>query len=216
MKQIYIYSKDAKLLTSLYAEDDYLNNIKKYYPSYEKTQFITENKLNNPIIDNGSIREKTREEQIILDKKYDLLLDGEYVDNGSIIIVEKNVYLRRPIWDKNTKIWKETLPIEELIVHLRDNILQKKFDDTAKAIGFGDTLFAGTYLRSNTPSSLKSKAEAFFDWRDSQWLKMEQLQNTMGAQITQSLQSGQAVFYPTDEEILSMLDPFIYNIYQES
>lgn len=91
--------------------------------------------VQNPLYDEvkREIREKTREELILLDNKLELLQDGEYVEAGEIIVVEAPENLVKKTWDKNTHIWKEGATREELIEERKNKILEyKKLKDDKK------------------------------------------------------------------------------------
>lgn len=80
----------------------------RYYPEWNKDNHIsTEAKFQNPILDFGVIREKTREELILLDNKTELLQDGEYIENNKIIRLEAPSYLFKKLWNKEKNLWEE-------------------------------------------------------------------------------------------------------------
>jgi|GEM_PF-2710191 len=86
----------------------------KFYPEWDVNNHIsTEVEYQNPILDNEIIREKTREELILLDNKIELLKDGEYIENNHIIVVEAPSYLYKKHWNKETNIWEEGATVEE-------------------------------------------------------------------------------------------------------
>lgn len=87
----------------------------------------------NPILENGEIREKTREELILLDNKLELLQDGEYVEAGKITVVEAPKNLIKKVWNKEMHIWEEGATREELIEERKNKILEyKKLKDDKK------------------------------------------------------------------------------------
>lgn len=87
----------------------------RYYPEWNIDSHIsTEVEFQNPILDSGVIREKTREESILLDNKIELLQDGEYVENNKIIKIEAPNYLLKKIWNKELKIWQEGAVKEDI------------------------------------------------------------------------------------------------------
>lgn len=104
----YIYSikNDIKLLDTLnYTLDEFKYSPKKCYPNWDnKLMYATDTKFTNPILTNGIIREKTREEEI-KDGKYDLLNDGEYFDGTNIIYVPMLENISKQEWDKKNHIW---------------------------------------------------------------------------------------------------------------
>ncbi|MGL5024286.1 MAG: hypothetical protein ACRC5S_13360 [Cetobacterium sp.] len=87
----------------------------KYYPEWSINCHIsTEVEFQNPILDSGVIREKTREELILLDGKVELLQDGEYIENNKIITVDAPDYLFKKLWNKENNLWKEGATQEEI------------------------------------------------------------------------------------------------------
>lgn len=137
MKVIYIYDKNLKFITGIYAEnkEKFLENPKEHYPDWENEMFASLEKYNNPILDlaTNKIREKTREELILLDNKLELLQDGEYVETGEIIVVEVPENLIKKVWNKEAHIWEEGATREELIEERKNKILEyKKLKDDKK------------------------------------------------------------------------------------
>ncbi|MGL4863798.1 MAG: hypothetical protein ACRCZO_15350 [Cetobacterium sp.] len=87
----------------------------KYYSEWNTDYHLsTEVEFQKPILDSGVIREKTREELILLDNKTELLQDGEYIENNEIIRVEAPSYLFKKLWNKDINVWKEGAIQEEI------------------------------------------------------------------------------------------------------
>ena len=141
---IYIYNKNLELIGQPFVKDytEFKKNPIKYFPSWETTMFAFLEKYNNPILDKrtGEIREKTREELILLSNKMELLQDGEYVEAGEIIVVEAPDNLIKKVWNKEIHIWEEGSTREELIEERKNKILKysqlKKEKDELIASGF--------------------------------------------------------------------------------
>lgn len=136
-KIIFIYDKNLKLIAQPFIKDyeEFKENPIKYFPSWEITMYASLEKYNNPIIDtiSGNIREKTREELILLSNKVELLQDGEYVEAGEIIIVEAPKNFIKKVWNKEMHIWEEGATREELIEERKNKILEyKKLKDDKK------------------------------------------------------------------------------------
>lgn len=134
---IYIYNKNLELIGQPFVKNytEFKEEPIKYYPSWDSTMYASLEKYNNPVLDKktGEIREKTREELILIDNKLELLQDGEYVEDGEIIVVEAPDNLIKKTWDKNTHIWKEGATREELIEERKNKILEyKKLKDDKK------------------------------------------------------------------------------------
>ena len=143
-KIIYIYNKNLKLIAQPFIKDyeEFKENPIKYFPSWETTMFASLEKYNNPIIDRikRNIREKTREELILIDNKSELLQEGEYVETGEIIVVEAPDDFIKKIWNKEIHIWEEGATREELVEERKNKILKysqlKKEKDELIASGF--------------------------------------------------------------------------------
>ncbi|MGL5594016.1 MAG: hypothetical protein ACRDDH_08790 [Cetobacterium sp.] len=91
----------------------------KFYPEWDVNNHIsTEAEFQNPILDSGVIREKTREELILLDNKNELLQDGEYVDENRIVEVKAPSYLFKKLWNKETNLWEEGVTKGEINVEV--------------------------------------------------------------------------------------------------
>lgn len=134
----YIYNKNLEVIAIPYIleEGEFKENPAKFYPSWNRNEmYYFFNKIEHPILDNGVIREKTREELILLDNKLELLQDGEYVKAGEIIIVEARKDLLRPKWDRDLNIWVEGMTKEELIEIRKNKIVEyEKLEEEKKLL----------------------------------------------------------------------------------
>lgn len=136
-KIIYIYNKNLELIAQPFITEyeEFKKNPNKFFPNWETTMYASLEKYNNPILDRktGEIREKTREELIIIDNKSELLQDGEYVKDGEIIVVEAPENFIKKVWNKEMHIWEEGATREELIEERKNKILEyKKLKDDKK------------------------------------------------------------------------------------
>lgn len=132
MNKIYIYDKETlellgvPFITTL---EEFKENPAEFYPDWDnRTMIIAETEVQYPIIDEetGFLRDKTREERILLDNEKDLLEDGEYVENGKIIFIEYNEALNyyKKAWDKENHIWYDATTEEEFIEMRKNKILK--------------------------------------------------------------------------------------------
>lgn len=136
-KIIYIYNKNLELIGQpLITEyEEFKKNPNKFFPNWETTMYASLEKYNNPILDNGVLREKTREELVLIDNKLELLQDGEYVEAGEIIVVEAPKDLLRPKWNRDLNIWVEGMTKEELIEIRKNKILEySKLEDEKRIL----------------------------------------------------------------------------------
>ena len=111
---IYIYNKNLELIGQPFVKNytEFKEEPIKYYPSWDNTMYASLEKYNNPVLDKktGEIREKTREELILLDNKLELLEDGEYVEAGKIVVVKAPDNLIKKIGIKKCIFGKKELP----------------------------------------------------------------------------------------------------------
>ena len=138
-KIIYIYNKNLELIGQPFIKDyeEFKENPIKYFPSWEAGMYASLEKYNNPIKDNisGNIREKTREELILIDNKLELLQDGEYVEDGEIIVVEAPDRLIKKVWDKEEHTWEEGATKEEVTEVRKNKILEySKLEEEKKSL----------------------------------------------------------------------------------
>ena len=111
----HLYDNNLNFLVSLnYEYEDFIKEPSKFYPEWQSSFYATQDKYNNPIISSGALREKTREELILIDNKLELLQDGEYIEQGKIIIVPCPEGLLKKKWDKTAHVWGEGATVEEL------------------------------------------------------------------------------------------------------
>lgn len=91
----------------------------KFYPPWDiKNHISTKIEFSNPILDFGVVREKTREELILLDNKIELLQAGEYIENNKIIEVKAPDYLLRKIWNQENNSWEEGATQEDITLEV--------------------------------------------------------------------------------------------------
>lgn len=134
---IYIYNDKLELIAQPYATsyEDFKNNPTLFYPEWQSSFYATQDKYNNPVLSDGALREKTREELILIDNKVELLQDGEYIEQGKIIVVPCPDGLLKKKWDSKSHTWSEGATDEELkeyyfnkINSYKAEILQIGFD----------------------------------------------------------------------------------------
>lgn len=101
---IHIYKGIDFIVSLNYSKEEFK---KEWYPEWQEGMTVETTKFENPILDNGILREKTREEEILQDGKTELLQDGEYIEDGMIISVEPDEEYFKKAWDKDKHIWYE-------------------------------------------------------------------------------------------------------------
>lgn len=129
---MYIY-KGTELIESLnYTKEEFK---KEWYPKWEDTMIISNVKFLNPILENDKLREKTREECILLDNKLELLGEGEYISKNKILKKEIPENLISPIWNKEKKVWEENMTREQMIELRKNKIVEyEKLEEEKKLI----------------------------------------------------------------------------------
>ena len=131
---IYIYNKDLIIIAQPYITnlEEFKENPTKFYPDWDNTMYATLEKYNNPILDKEMIREKTREELIVLDNKTELLEEGEILKNREIKKVEKPEGYKIEWQYPN---WVETITKEELVEIRKNKILEySKLEEDKKLL----------------------------------------------------------------------------------
>lgn len=125
---IYIYNEKLELIGQPFVKDidEFWKEPTLYFPSWKGEYYATLEKYSNPIIDviSGNIREKTREELILLNNQIELLQNGEYVEARKIIVVEAPERLMKKVWDKEEHAWVEGATKEEIIEARKNKILE--------------------------------------------------------------------------------------------
>lgn len=139
-----IYNKNGKYKITLnYTIEEFQPS---WYEDWEEGDLISANKLNNPIVDNGQIREMTREEMVENDIEVSLT-DGEYIENKEIKIIERPADLMRPLWNKESREWYEGMSRTELMEKRKDLIIKyKKIKDEIETL----TEFADEFESTET------------------------------------------------------------------
>lgn len=134
---VYIYNKDLELIGQPYVTnyEEFIENPQGFFPTWNEEMYASKDKLQYPIIDKETnlIREKTQEE-LKLEGIIELD-DGEYIEDGKLIVVEydeKLGYLKR-MWNKETHIWYEGATEEEITEHM--GVLVTKLLYDVMAIG---------------------------------------------------------------------------------
>lgn len=118
---VYIYNKELELIGQPYitSYDDFVSNPQGFYPTWdEENMYVSKDKLQYPIVEDNLLREKTQKE-LKLEGIIELD-DGEYIEDGKLIVVEydeKLGYLKR-MWNKETHIWYEGATEEEITEHM--------------------------------------------------------------------------------------------------
>lgn len=121
---IYIYNKKCELIAKpiITSFEEFKAEPTRFYPAWDNNLIATEIQYTNPILEDGFIREKTREELITLDNRVDLLLDGEIIDDNKIIVIPKpNGYNIQWI----NQEWIEVATLEEQEESLRNRIISR-------------------------------------------------------------------------------------------
>lgn len=134
----YIYNKNLEVIAIPYilGEGEFKENPDKFYPSWNRNEmYYSLVEIEQPILDNGVLREKTREELILLNNRLELLQDGEYVKDGEIVVVEVPKDLLKPKWSRDLNIWVEGMTKAELIEERKNKIVEfEKLEEEKKIL----------------------------------------------------------------------------------
>ena len=113
-------------------------NIFMDHPELNKNEHIVlEREIGfiNPILENGEIREMTREEQILILGDEALLVNGEYINKGKILKKEIPENLISPIWNKDKKVWEENMTKDQMIELRKNKIVEyEKLEEEKKLL----------------------------------------------------------------------------------
>ena len=222
-----IYNKDLKFIIGLnYEYEEFIKNTSKYYLSWDPTYYATEQKYEDPILIEGILREKSREEKILLDKRLDLLADGEYIDQNQIIVVPAPEGLLKKDWDKETHTWKEGATDEELKDYYFDNI--NRFKAEILEIGFDfnghqqkcrekDLALLGNAIAANEDAQVYSKTPVShwsFNDHDVVEMSLEDLKHLRiaGATFVQTIFLVEAQLKSASPDILLSKESFINKV----
>lgn len=154
---VYIYNEELELIGQPYitSYDDFVSNPQGFYPTWdEENMYVSKDKLQYPIVEDNLLREKTQKE-LKLEGIIELD-DGEYIEDGKLIVVEyddKLGYLKR-MWNKETHIWYEGATEKEIAEHM--GVLVTKLLYDVLAIGCEVTIQEEKHQQSLE----KSKREA--------------------------------------------------------
>ena len=239
-----VYSKEqiSRLMFSVnYSAEDveqYMNNdLFLDHKDLKKDDYIiVENQsFNNPTYDSSSntIREMTREEQILILKKYELLQDGEYIEDNKIKKIDYNdelCYLK-PLWDKENHVWKESATEEEikekyysLINQYKAEILENGFlfiDKNEKhhqqKCRDKDLSLLGNAIAAGEDAAAFSKSlNTIWSFNDGDILEMtlEELKKLrmLGAIFVQAVFTAEAFFKAQDSNLLFKKEDFILKV----
>ncbi len=166
------------------------------------------------------------EEKILLDKRLDLLADGEYIDQNQIIVVPAPEGLLKKDWDKETHTWKEGATDEELKDYYFDNI--NRFKAEILEVGFDfnghqqkcrekDLALLGNAIAANEDAQVYSKTPVShwsFNDHDVVEMSLEDLKHLRiaGATFVQTIFLVEAQLKSANPDILLSKESFINKV----
>lgn len=225
---IYIYNDKLELIAQPYATsyEDFKNNPALFYPEWQSSFYATQDKYNNPILSDGALREKTREELILIDNKVELLQDGEYIEQGKIIVVPAPKTLLKKVWDVQSHTWKEGATDEELkeyyfnkINSYKAEILQIGFDFNGhqQKCREKDLALLGNAIAANEDAQVYSKTPVShwsFNDHDVVEMSLEDLKHLRiaGATFVQAIFTAEAQLKASEANILLEKQDFIKKV----
>lgn len=223
----HLYDNNLNFLASLnYEYEDFIKEPSKFYPEWQSSFYATQGKYNNPIISDGALREKTREELILIDNKLELLQDGEYIEQGKIIVVPCLEGLLKKKWDKIAHVWGEGATVEELkeyyfnkINSYKAGILETGFDFNGhqQKCREKDLALLGNAIAANEDAQVYSKTPVShwsFNDHDVVEMSLEDLKHLRiaGATFVQAVFTVEAQLKASEANILLEKQDFIKKV----
>ena len=223
----HLYDNNLNFLVSLnYEYEDFIKEPSKFYPEWQSSFYATQDKYNNPIISNGVLREKTREELILIDNKVELLQDGEYIEQGKIIVVPAPETLLKKVWDKTAHVWGEGATVEELKEYYFNKINTYKAEILEVGFDFNghqqkcrekDLALLGNAIAANEDAQVYSKTPvSHWSFNDHDVVKMslEDLKHLRiaGATFVQTIFLVEAQLKSASPDILLSKESFINKV----
>lgn len=189
--KIYLYDNTGKFIDFLHAPLDYASNFDNYFKEYSGQEiYISEEKLSNPILENGNIREMTKLE--LVNNGVRVLTDGEYIEDGEIKYKEIPSDMMKPIWNKDKKEWEETATLDDIKVYFNERIT-KYISEVIKNAGYDS--ISTVKIWADTNSNFKEEAQKILDWYVKVWEKCQEIEEN-------ALSTGNI---PTLEEVIKEL-----------
>ena len=223
----HLYDNNLNFLVSLnYEYEDFIKEPSKFYPEWQSSFYATQDKYNNPIISNGVLREKTREELILIDNKVELLQDGEYIEQGKIIVVPAPETLLKKVWDKTAHVWGEGATVEELKEYYFNKINTYKAEILEVGFDFNghqqkcrekDLALLGNAIAANEDAQVYSKTPVShwsFNDHDVVEMSLEDLKHLRiaGATFVQAIFTVEAQLKASEANILLEKQDFIKKV----
>ncbi|MFR8991629.1 MAG: hypothetical protein ACLVH9_10785 [Fusobacterium sp.] len=223
----HLYDNNLNFLVSLnYEYEDFIKEPSKFYPEWKSSFYATQDKYNNPVVSDGALREKTREELILIDNKCELLADGEYIEQGKIIVVPCPEGLLKKKWDRTAHVWGEGATVEELkefyfdlINKYKAEILQVGFDFNGhqQKCREKDLALLGNAIAANEDAQIYSKTPVShwsFNDNDVVEMSLEDLKHLRiaGATFVQVIFTVEAQLKASQPDILLEKQDFIKKV----
>lgn len=169
MITVYIYDEKlniiAKPLVNSYEE--FMSNPQDIYQEWDSEKHIADiQKFKNPVIVEGQLRDKKREEEILLDGKTELLYPGEIIKEGKIEKIEVPKGLYKPFWESPQ--WIEGATLEECIEFKRIELKEcREYENNASYQNLNKDLFDADENSKNRMERAEKKyrdTEEKFAW----------------------------------------------------
>lgn len=147
--------------------EEFLKNPNEYFSEIASDFTVSLDRIEEYIIEDNIVREKKREDKILLDGKIELLYDGEYIENLIIKTKEKPEGIYKYIWDKNIYEWLEGLTLDETKEVKRLEMKEIRDSKNEEDIAYGNDLFDGDLNSKNKlfqASQIFKETETEVDW----------------------------------------------------
>ncbi|MGL5656868.1 MAG: DUF4376 domain-containing protein [Fusobacteriaceae bacterium] len=154
---IYVYEKDRPVIGfPAPSMEEFMEEPEKYYPAVKAGFIASLTKIDNYIIKEGIVKEKTREDEILLEGKLELLYPGEIMKDGKIEKIEIPGGLYKPLW--KSPIWIEGATLEECKEFKRIEMKGIRDKNNEEEIEYDSDLFDGD---SNSKNKLFQASQIF-------------------------------------------------------
>lgn len=139
---IFIYDENLQIIARPLSPtyEDFVLEPNKFYPYFDANKHIyNSEQFLYAILDNGILRNKTREERILLDNETNLLIQGEYVESNQIKFKSCQNGLYKALWV--TPNWIEGATLEETQLIKREELKKERDLSTVQPFEYNGVMY---------------------------------------------------------------------------